>query len=462
MQAVTIASTRRDDPRLAASLSIRLVSDIFVALLSQITDQVGQILAVHHQSLSLDRAYNRLIAGQFPTSVFGELRSPPAAIANTLRFLMPLIRMPSEEQITSALSRVQDPELMHPLHDLGMLREVKVDRGLATVAVALTTDHYPFPDELTTAIEAELRPLPGIKQVQVDYSVMDDSDRDYVVRQLGHEPGEGKIRESIFATGKSNARVLAIASGKGGVGKSTITTNLAVALAQTGAKVGVLDADVWGFSIPRMVGVDRPPNVIGSMVVPPVAYGVRTVSMGFFVDEDKPVIWRGPMLHKAMEQFLVDVYWGDIEYLLIDMPPGTGDIALSMSQFLPTGEVIVVTTPQLAAQRVAQRAGAMATKVGQSVLGVIENMSWFELPNGERSHIFGEGGGQRLAEKLEVPLLGQIPLEENLRIGSDDGHPSVIGDPNSQSAQKFYEIAALIAATGRKKIRRPQLKITAV
>jgi ATP-binding protein involved in chromosome partitioning len=239
--------------------------------------------------------------------------------------------------------------------------------------------------------------------------------------------------------------VLLIASGKGGVGKSSITTNLSVALAQRGSSVAVVDADVWGFSIPRMLGIHHPPTVIDDMLIPPEAHGVRCISMGFFAQEDQPVIWRGPMLHKALEQFLTDVYWDEPDFLLIDLPPGTGDIALSLAQFLPRSEVYVVTTPQPAAQRVAQRAAFMAKKVNLEVKGIIENMSWFTGDDGTRYEIFGSGGGEELAARLDVPLLGKVPLLADLREGSDTGNPLVALDPECEAGEIFAAMAQRIA-----------------
>jgi ATP-binding protein involved in chromosome partitioning len=246
--------------------------------------------------------------------------------------------------------------------------------------------------------------------------------------------------------------VIAVASGKGGVGKSSVTANLGVSLARMGRTVGIIDADVWGFSIPAMLGVDRPPTVIDDTLLPPEIHGVSVMSMDYFVQPDQAVIWRGPMLHKAMEQFLADVHWGDPDYLLIDMPPGTGDIAISMSQFLPRAQAIVVTTPQPTAQRVAKRAGLMARKVNQEVLGVIENMSWFTGDDGKRYTLFGEGGGARLAEELEVPLLAQIPLVPALREGADHGQPVTIADPGGEAALAFERLATEVDA------RRPRLR----
>jgi ATP-binding protein involved in chromosome partitioning len=238
--------------------------------------------------------------------------------------------------------------------------------------------------------------------------------------------------------------VLLVASGKGGVGKSSVTTNLSVALARRGRRVSVVDADVWGFSIPRMLGVDRPPVIIDEMLVPPEANGVNCISMGFFAEEDQPVIWRGPMLHKALEQFLTDVFWDEPDFLVVDLPPGTGDISISLAGFLPRAEVYVVTTPQPAAQRVAQRAAFMAQKVNLEVRGVIENMSWFTGDDGKRYDIFGAGGGQDLADRLEVPLVGQVPLVRALRAGGDAGRPIVVEDPEGEAAAVFHDMAAMV------------------
>jgi ATP-binding protein involved in chromosome partitioning len=263
----------------------------------------------------------------------------------------------------------------------------------------------------------------------------------------GSQPSHGHAegRAIPFADPSSRTRVLLVASGKGGVGKSSVTTNLAVALARRGSSVAIVDADVWGFSIPRMLGIDRAPTVIDEMLIPPEAHGVRCISMGFFAREDQPVIWRGPMLHKALEQFLTDVYWDEPDFLVVDLPPGTGDISLSLAQFLPRAEVYVVTTPQPAAQRVAQRAAFMAHKVNLEVKGVIENMSWFTGDDGKRYELFGEGGGAELAERLEVPLLAQVPLVPALRAGADSGHPIVAEQPDSEAGRIFAEIAERIA-----------------
>jgi ATP-binding protein involved in chromosome partitioning len=278
---------------------------------------------------------------------------------------------------------------------------------------------------------------------------------------LGHEEG----RANPFSTGTGPTRVLGISSGKGGVGKSSVTVNLAVALAGAGFSVGLLDADVYGFSVPAMMGVSRRggpaegPGMSDSGVAPIVAFGVGVMSMGFFVNDDQPVIWRGPMLHKALEQFLADVDWGQPDFLLVDMPPGTGDVALSMSQYLPAGEVYVVTTPQVAAKRVAQRSAYMARKLNLPVRGVIENMSWLNQPDGSRYEVFGSGGGAQLAEELGVPLLGQIPLAASIREGGDNGQPVVAAQPLSEAAEAFESIAREIVKLGRARIFKEQLRV---
>jgi ATP-binding protein involved in chromosome partitioning len=286
---------------------------------------------------------------------------------------------------------------------------------------------------------------------------MTEAEQKALVAQL-QPPGAGGQRENPFLTART--RVLAVASGKGGVGKSSVTTNLSIALAQAGYSVAAVDADVWGFSMPRMLGIDRPPVVIDTLIVPPSAHGVKLVSMGFFAREDQPVIWRGPMLHKALEQFLTDVWWGEPQFLVVDMPPGTGDVSLSMAQFLPRAEVVVVTTPQPAAQKVAQRAAYMAQKVNLTVTGVIENMSWFRGDDGKAYEIFGAGGGQELADALAVPLLGRVPLVPELREGGDVGRPITVAEPDSEASQVFAEIARrLYEDLAPKRVYRKELRI---
>jgi ATP-binding protein involved in chromosome partitioning len=361
-----------------------------------------------------------------------------------------------ESDIIDVLRPVEDPELHRSIVDLGMVRTITIDGGAIKVQVALTVVGCPLRNEITNRVTAAVRGLPGVDSVGIDFTVMTDDERAAIRERLHGDPaatagthqghGHAEGRAIPFADPSSKTRCLMIASGKGGVGKSSITTNLAVALAQQGHSVAVVDADVWGFSIPRMLGVDRPPVVIDDMLVPPESFGVRCISMGFFAQEDQPVIWRGPMLHKALEQFLTDVYWDDPDFLLVDLPPGTGDISLSLAQFLPRGELYVVTTPQPAAQKVAQRSAFMAEKVNIEVKGVIENMAWFTGDDGVRYEIFGSGGGQALATRVGVPLLGQVPLVSALREGADGGRPIVATDPDSEAAVAISAIANRIAA----------------
>jgi ATP-binding protein involved in chromosome partitioning len=377
----------------------------------------------------------------------------------------------TNEQLVEALRPVQDPELHRSIVDLGMLRQAELDAsGTARVLVALTVPGCPLRNEIQNRVRSALITLEGVTDVALDFTVMTDQEREELrVRLHGspsatagqaHAHGHAQGRAIPFAEAGSKTRPLLISSGKGGVGKSSVTTNLAVALAQQGHSVGVVDADIYGYSIPRMLGTDRPPTVIDEMIVPPEQWGVRCISIGYFVPENEAVIWRGPMLHKALEQFLTDVYWDDPDFLLIDMPPGTGDIALSLSQYLPRGEVYVVTTPQPAAQKVARLSAAMAAKVNLPVKGVIENMSWFTGDDGKRYELFGAGGGQELADDIGVPLLGQLPLLPALREGSDEGRPITAVDPESEAARAFHAIADKIAVELKpKKIFSPALKV---
>ena len=361
---------------------------------------------------------------------------------------------PTDEQVSAAAGAVIDPELNRSLAQMGMLRAAAVAGSAAQVLVALPAPDWPVVDELKSAIKSAVTALDGITEVAIELVVMDEHEQAALRSQLIGDPaatageqaahGHAEGRTVSFAAPGNTTRVLLIASGKGGVGKSSVTVNLAIALAQMGLRTAVVDADVWGFSIPRMLGVQRPPVVIDQMVVPVDAHGVRCISMGFFAREDQPVIWRGPMLHKALEQFLTDVYWDEPDYLLVDLPPGTGDISLSLAQFLPRSELIIVTTPQPAAQKVAQRAAFMAAKVQLQVRAVIENMSWFTGDDNKRYDIFGSGGGAALAAELEVPLLGQVPLVPKLREGGDTGHPIVVADPQSEAAETFVEMARLL------------------
>jgi len=365
--------------------------------------------------------------------------------------------MPTEAEILEALRPVQDPEIHRSIVDLNMVKGISVDGSTVRVEVALTVAGCPLRTEITERVTNAVLPLTGVARVDVDLTVMSDSERAQLAQSL-HGGGDHEHRPNPFID--ANTRVLAIASGKGGVGKSSVTTNLAVALAQRGNTVAAVDADVWGFSMPRMLGIDRPPTVIDDVIVPPDANGVTLISMGFFAREDQPVVWRGPMLHKALEQFLTDVHWGEPDYLIVDMPPGTGDVALSMAQFLPRAEVLVVTTPQPAAQKVAQRAAYMARKVNLQVTAVIENMSWFRCDHGEAYRLFGEGGGYELAAQLDVPLLGQVPLVPALREGGDEGEPIVVADPENEASQVFRTMAErLDVELAPKRIYRTELKI---
>ena len=377
----------------------------------------------------------------------------------------------TEAQVIDALRPVEDPELHRSIVDLDMVRGVRLDAlPRIEVDVALTVAGCPLRAEINRRVTEAVTALDGVDEAVVNFGVMTDDERAALRQRLHGDPaatagsqqahGHAEGRAIPFAQPGNNTRVLLVASGKGGVGKSSVTTNLAVALAARGKRVAVVDADVWGFSIPRMLGVaDREPTVIDKMLVPPENYGVRCISMGFFVDEDQPVIWRGPMLHKALEQFLTDVYWDEPDYLVVDLPPGTGDIALSISQFLPRGELLVVTTPQPAAQKVAQRAAYMAQKVNIALAGVIENMSWFTGNDGERYELFGAGGGAELAEQLSVPLLAQLPLVPELRHGGDVGQP-IAARPDTDAGAAFAALAErLDVELAPKRRYRSELKI---
>ena len=360
----------------------------------------------------------------------------------------------SDTELAEIVGRVVDPELRRDLHTMGMLRGASLAGGNAHVLVALPADDWPARSELVHLVEEAVTDQNQIETVSVEFVVMDEAEQAAVRDQLIGDPsstggtqeahGHAEGRAVPFAEPGNPTRVLLIASGKGGVGKSSVTANLAIALAQRDLRTAVIDADVWGFSIPRMLGVERPPTVIDQMVIPVEANGVRCISMGFFAREDQPVIWRGPMLHKALEQFLTDVHWDDPDYLLIDLPPGTGDISLSIAQFLPKAELIVVTTPQAAAQKVAQRAAYMAEKVNLQIRAVVENMSWFRGEDDKRYDIFGSGGGEALANELDVPLLGQVPLVTELRECGDVGRPIVVSNPESEAASIFREMARLL------------------
>jgi ATP-binding protein involved in chromosome partitioning len=380
-------------------------------------------------------------------------------------------QFPSIDQLIDALRPVQDPELHRSIVDLGMVRDVVIDKkGTVGLTVVLTIAGCPLRNEIQTRVNTALRALDGVRDVNLNFGVMNDEERAAVRQMLNGNPGatagsapaqgHAEGRTISFAQPGSKTRPILISSGKGGVGKSSVTTNIAVAMAALGYKVGIVDADIYGYSIPRMLGTDRDPVVIDNMLLPPEAWGVRCISIGYFVPEGQAVVWRGPMLHKALEQFLTDVYWDEPDFLFIDMPPGTGDIALSLSQYLPRAEVLVVTTPQEAAQKVARLSAAMAVKVNLPVRGVIENMSWFTGDDGKRYELFGKGGGQILADELNVPLLAQIPLLNALREGGDDGHPIAAVAPDSEVGKAFFAIAKYIAEDMKpKKIFSAALKV---
>jgi ATP-binding protein involved in chromosome partitioning len=360
----------------------------------------------------------------------------------------------TEEQVKEALRSVLDPEIGKPIEDLGMLRGIEIgDRGLVRVHVLITIEGCPLKDRITSDVTAALAPVEGVEDVEVALTPMSEEQRASLVATL--RGGASPQQQRTFFTG-SDTTVVAVASGKGGVGKSSVTVNLACALAAEGHRVGVLDADVWGFSVPRMMGVTGKPVGFNDMILPLESYGVKVISMGFFVPEETPVIWRGPMLHKAIEQFLGDVYWGELDFLLCDLPPGTGDVSISLASFLPGASMLVVTTPQDAARKVAERAGKMAERTNLRPVGVIENMSWFICPHcGERTAIFGGGGGDEAAETLGVPLFAQVPLEPALREGGDDGAPIVVTDPDSPAGEALRRAARELAHATRSKVGKP-------
>ncbi len=355
-----------------------------------------------------------------------------------------------EEAIRAALATVDDPEIRRPITDLNMVESVHVDAsGVTTVALLLTVAGCPLRDKLRDDITAAVGAVAGVSAVKVDFGVMTAEQRKDLQTSLR---GGGTAEPVVpFAQPGSRTRVYAIASGKGGVGKSSVTVNLAAALAARGLSVGVVDADIYGHSVPRMLGTADRPTQVEDMIMPPQAHGVKVISIGMFTAGNAAVVWRGPMLHRALQQFLADVYWGDLDVLLLDLPPGTGDMAISLAQLLPNAEILVVTTPQTAAAEVAERAGAIALQTHQRLVGVVENMSWLELPTGERMDIFGSGGGQIVADSLtrtvgaSVPLLGQIPLDTRVREAGDAGTPIVITDPDAPAAKALQAIADRLA-----------------
>ena len=351
--------------------------------------------------------------------------------------------LPTEEQVKEKLTAVIDPELRRNIVELGMVRSVEIkDDGQINVTVSLTTPGCPIRSHFQEAVVQQVSSLDGVTGVGVGFDVLSDKEKSGLRETLGR----GKLPEGALAQVKN---VICVASGKGGVGKSTMTANLAAALQAEGKKAGALDCDVYGYSIPRMLGVDQKPEVNSDRkILPPVAEsGVKTMSIGYFVEQNSAVVWRGPMLHKAIQQFLEDVAWGELDYLLLDLPPGTGDIAMTLAQLLPQAKITIVTTPQPAAQSVARRSAEMAAKVDLEVMGIIENMAGFTTPEGETFSIFGEGGGQLLADELEVPLFGSVPLSEELREHADVGNPLSVDQPDSPAGQAIVEIARKIIAT---------------
>ncbi len=365
----------------------------------------------------------------------------------------------SLDAIHAKLAEVMDPEIHRPITDLDMVRSVDVaDDGAVTVGIDLTTAGCPLQGPITEDVAAHVKQVPGVTDVRVELGVMSEDQKKALRTKL-----RGGVPDPVipFTQPGNLTRIYAVTSGKGGVGKSTVTANLAVALQSKGLKVGVVDADIYGFSIPRMLGVVNPPTKLDNMIIPPVSHGIKVISIGMFATPGTPVIWRGPMLHRAIEQFLGDVFWGDLDVLLLDLPPGTGDIAISVAQFLPNSEILVVTTPQVAASEVAQRAGIISVQTRQHVVGVVENMSYLQLPDGTRQEIFGSGGGKEVAHALtlelgyKVPLMAQVPLDIAMREGSDDGEPVVLAAPESPSAQALMQVADALAVRSRGLAGRP-------
>ena len=352
---------------------------------------------------------------------------------------------PTTEQVTAALATVNDPEIHRPITDLGMVKDVTVGPdGRVAVQVWLTVSGCPMRDTITRRVSDAVSAVEGVSEVTVELDVMSAEQRQALQQSLR---GGAQMNEIPFAKPSSLTRVFAVASGKGGVGKSSVTVNLAVAMAARGLSVGVVDADIYGHSVPRMLGATGRPTQVEQMIMPPEAHGVKVISIGMFTPGNAPVVWRGPMLHRALQQFLADVYWGDLDVLLLDLPPGTGDVAISVAQLIPTAEILVVTTPQLAAREVAERAGAIALQTHQRLAGVVENMSGLPCPHcGETIDVFGSGGGAAVAESLSrsmgttVPLLGQIPIDVRLREGGDDGRPLVLSNPDAPAAKALLSI----------------------
>ncbi|WP_433613280.1 P-loop NTPase [Dactylosporangium sp. CA-139114] len=364
-----------------------------------------------------------------------------------------------EDAIAAALATVDDPEIRRPITELGMVRDVTLrPDGVAAIGILLTVAGCPLKDKLRTDITRAVGAVSGVAGVEIEFGVMTPEQRKDLQTSL-----RGDVQEPVipFSQPGSRTRVYAVASGKGGVGKSSVTVNLAAALAARGLSVGVVDADIYGHSVPRMLGADGKPTQVESMIMPPSAHGVKVISIGMFTPGNAAVVWRGPMLHRALQQFLADVYWGDLDVLLLDLPPGTGDVAISLAQLLPSAEILVVTTPQAAAAEVAERAGSIALQTHQRIVGVVENMSWLELPDGQRMEVFGAGGGQTVADSLsravgaKVPLLGQIPLDTRLREAGDAGLPLVLATPDAPAAQALAAVADRLALRRESLVGKP-------
>ncbi len=362
-------------------------------------------------------------------------------------------KLPTEDAVREKLGGVEDPEIHKPITDLGMVKSIDVGAdGTVTVAVYLTVSGCPLKDKITADVSAAVGALDGVADVRVELDVMSDEQRAELRRSLRGDAQEPVIP---FAQPGSLTRVYCVASGKGGVGKSSVTVNLAAAMAARGLSVGVVDADIYGHSVPGMLGCTATPTKVEDMIMPPQAHGVKLISIGMFTKGNAPVVWRGPMLHRALQQFLADVFWGDLDVLLLDLPPGTGDIAISAAQLIPNAELLVVTTPQAAAAQVAERAGAIALQTRQRIAGVVENMSWMETPDGSRMEPFGSGGGQIVADSLsravgaEVPLLGQIPLDVRVRESGDEGTPIVGADGQRAAGRELTRIASSLSTRAR-------------